>query len=211
MGTRATKLMAKHELVLRQAGKLFYSSGYESTAMKDIAEACNLGMNAIYSVFGSKEQICAELFLKAQAEFVSDFKRTIARAENLPSTNLTIMNLYIDFYSRHNFLYEIVWMVLSGQIQAELKEETVALIHGNFIDLLNTYRSYLEQLAQKRIINCELDLSRLTSTFWCMMSGLAANYVHKTGEITGVANQEIRDLELDMVLQVLKYDLKGEK
>ncbi len=211
MGTRATKLMAKHELVLRQAGKLFYSSGYESTAMKDIAEACNLGMNAIYSVFGSKEQICAELFLKAQAEFVSDFKRTIATAENLPSTNRTIMNLYIDFYSRHNFLYEIVWMVLSGQIQAELKEETVAIIHGNFIDLLNTYRAYLERLAQKRIINCELDLSRLTSTFWCMMSGLAANYVHKTGEITGVANQEIRDLELDMVLQVLKYDLKGEK
>ncbi len=211
MGTRATKLMAKHDLVLGQAGKLFYSSGYESTAMKDIAEACNLGMNAIYSVFGSKEQICAELFLKAQAEFVSDFKRTIATAENLPSTNRTIMNLYIDFYSRHNFLYEIVWMVLSGQIQAELKEETVALIHANFIDLLNTYRAYLEQLAQKRIINCELDLSRLTSTFWCMMSGLAANYVHKTGEITGVANQEIRDLELDMVLQVLKYDLKGEK
>jgi AcrR family transcriptional regulator len=210
MGTRATKLMAKHELVLRQAGKLFYSSGYESTAMKDIAEACNLGMNAIYSVFGSKEQICAELFLKAQAEFVSDFKRTIARAENLPSTNLTIMNLYIDFYSRHNFLYEIVWMVLSGQIQAELKEETVALIHGNFIDLLNTYRAYLEQLKQKKIINCELDLSRLTSTFWCMMSGLAANYVHKTGEITGVTNQEIRDLQLDMVLQVLKYNLEGE-
>jgi len=210
MGTRATKMMAKHELVLRQAGKLFYSSGYESTAMKDIAEACNMGMNAIYSVFGSKEEICAELFLKAQSEFVTDFKRIISGAENLPSTNRAIMNLYIDFYSRHNFLYEIVWMVLSGQIQAELKEETVTIIHGNFIDLLNTYRSYLEQLKQKKIINCELDLSRLTSTFWCMMSGLAANYVHKTGEITGVTNQEIRDLQLDMVLQVLKYDLEGE-
>lgn len=211
MGTRATKLMAKHELVLRQAGKLFYSSGYEFTAMKDIAEACNLGMNAIYSIFGSKEQICAELFLKAQADFATDFKSIITAAENLPSTNRTIMNLYIDFYSRHNFLYEIVWMVLSGQIQAELKEETVDLIHGNFIDLLNTYRAYLEQLQQKKVIDCELGLSRLTSTFWCMMSGLAANYVHKTGEITGVANQEIRDLELDMVLQVLKYDSKGEK
>jgi AcrR family transcriptional regulator len=210
MGTRATKMMAKHELVLRQAGKLFYSSGYESTAMKDIAEACNMGMNAIYSVFGSKEEICAELFLKAQAEFVTDFKRIISGAENLPSTNRAIMNLYIDFYSRHNFLYEIVWMVLSGQIQAELKEETVTIIHGNFIDLLNTYRAYLEQLQKKMIINCELDLSRLTSTFWCMMSGLAANYVHKTGEITGVTNQEIRDLQLDMVLQVLKYDLEGE-
>jgi|GEM_PF-1182755 len=210
MGTRTTKLIAKHELILKQAGKLFYSNGYESTAMKDIAEACNLGMNAIYSVFDSKEQICAELFLKAQEEFAAEFKRIIAAAENLPSTNRTIINFYIDFYSRHNFLYEIVWMVLSGQIQAELKEKTVALIHGNFIDLLNSYGAYLKQLKQKGIIGCDLDLGRLASTFWCMMSGLAANYVHKTGEITGVANQEIRDLELEMVLEVLKYNPKGE-
>ena len=210
MGTRTAKLMAKHELILEQAGKLFYSSGYESTAMKDIAEACNLGMNAIYSVFDSKEQICAELFLRAQEEFAAEFKRIIAAAENLPSTNRTIINLYIDFYSRHNFFYEIVWMVLSGQIQAELKEKTVALIHGNFIDLLNSYGAYLKQLKQKGIIGCDLDLSGLASTFWCMMSGLAANYVHKTGEITGVTNQEIRDLELEMVLAVLKYNPKGE-
>ncbi len=210
MGTRAAKLVAKRELVLEEAGKLFYSCGYESTSMKDIAEACDLGMNAIYTVFVSKEQICAELFLRAQQEFAGAFKDILDGEENLPAVNRSIMNLYIDFYSRNNFLYEIVWMVLSGQIHSELKNATVETIHANFLDLLKSYRTYLEQQQRKKVISGQLNLNSLTSTFWCMMSGLAANYVHKTGEITGVSNQEMRELELGMVLQVLKYDPEGE-
>lgn len=210
MGIREVKLLAKRELVLEEAGKLFYRCGYESTSMKNIAEACDLGMNSIYTIFGSKEQICAEIFLKAQQEFAGAFKDILDGKENLPAVNRSIMDLYIDFYSRNNFLYEIVWMVLSGQIQSELKNVTVETIHANFLDLLRSYRAYLEKQQRKKTISCELNLNSLTSTFWCMMSGLAANYVHKTGELTGVSNQEMRELELGMVLQVLKYDPEGE-
>ncbi len=211
MRVREARLLAKRELILQRAGELFYSCGYESTSMKDIAEACNLGMNAIYSVFSSKEQICAELFLLAQEAFSHKFKQTLIYAENLPATNRFLMDLYIDFYSRHNFLYEIVWLVLSGQIQAELNKKTVEAIHQNFLELLDIYRSYLEKLKREAVVHCKHDLNKLTSTFWCMMSGLAANYVHKTGDITGVCNLEMRELELDMVLEVLKYDSEKEK
>lgn len=211
MRAREARLLAKQELILQRAGELFYSRGYESTSMKDIAEACNLGMNAIYSVFSSKEQICAELFLLAQEAFSHEFRQALMSAENLPATNRFLMDLYIDFYSRHNFLYEIVWLVLSGQIQAELNRATVERIHQNFLVLLNAYRIYLEKLKKEAVINCKHNLNALTSTFWCMMSGLAANYVHKTGEVTGVNNLEMRELELDMVLEVLNYDPERER
>ena len=210
MGIREARHLAKRELVLKKAGTLFYERGYEDTAMKEIAEACDLGMNAIYSVFGSKEQICAELFLQAQQEFAGAFKQVLAGRAALPATNRALMDLYIEFYSSHNFLYEIVWLVLSGQIQSELKSATVRIIHDNFIDLLESYRIYLEKLQQSGIIKCSQDLKKMTSTFWCMMSGVASNFVHKTGEITGVSNLDIRELELDMVLRVLNYVPKGE-
>jgi len=210
MGIREKRNLVKRDLVLEQAGPLFYRYGYEYTSMKSIAEGCNLGMNAIYSVFGSKEQICAELFLQAQQEFVGAFKQILAGSDLLPVNNRAIMDLYIDFYSRHNFLYEIVWLVISGQIQAELKTGTVELIHDNFIDLLDSYSSYLEKLQHSGAIGAALDLKKLTAAFWCMMSGLASNYIHKTGEVTGVSNNDIRELELDMVLKILQYDPKEE-
>lgn len=206
MITREKRRLEKRDFILMEAARLIYTQGYQSTSMKDIAAACDLGMNAIYSVFGSKEQICAELYLQAEKEFAEVFNYVLKTDKPLPEKNWDLARLYIEFYTKHNFLYEIVWLVLSGQLDSVLSLETVDAIQGLFVELLDGYSKLLEQLQRRGRIRADLDPRVMSATMWSMLSGLAANHAHRTQAITGVLHLSIRETELEMVLDYLQYD-----
>lgn len=209
LAVREQRFQEKMDLVLAKAGKLIYTQGYQATSMKDIAAACDLGMNAIYSVFGSKEEICAQLYLRAVKEFAREFSLVLARATPLPEKNRELVHIYIDFYSVHNFLYEIVWLVLDGQLDSVLSPAIVTEIHKLFEEILVSYSNLLEQLQEQGRIRDDLEPRAMAATMWSMMSGMAANFYHKTQKLTGVPHVDIRETELDMVLSYLEY--KGRK
>lgn len=205
MGVRAEGRLRKRELVLAVARDLIHHLGYQNTAMKDIAKKAGLGMNAIYSVFQSKEQICAELYLEAQLEFAVKFRQVLAEDKPLPILHRELAELYIEFYSGHNFLYEIVWLVLDKQLDSQLDIAVISRIHQSFLELLEGYAQVLARFQGAGLIRQDIEPRELAAAFWSMVSGLAANYCHRTQEVTGVAHRRIREIELKMVLAYLRY------
>ena len=205
MSGRQQRREEKRQLILTQAAELFYKRGYGSTSMQDIAVACNLGMNAIYSVFCSKEQVCAEVFMEAQHRFVLAFEQCLLSQQSLSVKNRQLLDLYIGFYARHNFLYEIVWQVLEGQIDSEIRPQTVSDIHDCFVRLVEGYARVLEQAQENGYIRSDLESRTMAAALWSMMSGMASNYAHGTEQLTGVAHDAIRETGLAMVLEYLKY------
>ncbi len=205
MADRQQRRQEKRRLVLAHGAELFYRQGYGSTSMQDIAIACNLGMNAIYSVFCSKEQICAEVFMEAHQVFAAEFNEILSSERSLAAKNREILDLYISFYARHNFLYEIVWQVLEGQIDSEIQPWTVAEIHDSFVRLVDGYARVLAVAQEGGYIRNDLNVRTMAAALWSMMSGMASNYAHGTEQLTGVAHDVLRETVLDMVLDYLKY------
>jgi TetR/AcrR family transcriptional regulator, cholesterol catabolism regulator len=62
--------VARRELILDQAARLFGRRGYHATSMRDIGEAAGLLPGSLYAHIASKEDLLHEIVVRAAGEFL---------------------------------------------------------------------------------------------------------------------------------------------
>ncbi|MFD1363188.1 TetR/AcrR family transcriptional regulator [Lentibacillus salinarum] len=61
-GLRERKKEKTQEVILQSGKRLFISKGYVKTAMKDIAQECDIGVGTLYNYYESKSKLLQEIF-----------------------------------------------------------------------------------------------------------------------------------------------------
>jgi TetR/AcrR family transcriptional regulator, cholesterol catabolism regulator len=74
--------VARRELILDQAARLFGRRGYHATSMRDIGEATGVLAGSLYAHIASKEDLLHEIVVRAAGEFLGVVEAI--RAEQLP-------------------------------------------------------------------------------------------------------------------------------
>jgi AcrR family transcriptional regulator len=81
---RGTRPANRRELILRAASELFYRDGYANVAMKDIAEAVNIGPSALYRHFRNKH----DLLLAVVSDALVTMDKLVDDVRDDPTTEL---------------------------------------------------------------------------------------------------------------------------
>ena len=70
MTEKQNKSSQKRESILEEAGRLFWSKGFDRTSMRDMAAACGCTQGNIYNHFRSKEEILYVVILKEMKRLI---------------------------------------------------------------------------------------------------------------------------------------------
>ncbi len=73
--TRQSKLRGhKKEQIKKAAGELFADQGFDALTMRAIAKAAGYSLGAAYSYYGSKEELCEDLFADSLANLARSLR-----------------------------------------------------------------------------------------------------------------------------------------
>ncbi|HZK87674.1 MAG TPA: TetR/AcrR family transcriptional regulator [Anaerovoracaceae bacterium] len=145
-------IKGKREIILEVSCSLFFSKGYKSTKIIEIAEAANIGKGTFYEYFKSKEALFFELL---NTKFEMD-KQMI---EEIASSNISQAEKIKSF-----FQFEIESMENNGASNNVLAQEMISpgfcpsdeimcLIHKMFIHKYNFLKNVITQGIKKGEFN----------------------------------------------------------
>ena len=104
---RDRQKVQRREEMLVAARTLFVARGYSSTTMEAIAEQAGVGVSNVYTYFGNKEGVFAELARMDMSELQAEGERLL---EALPEDPLLAVQQLLAVYNRvHDYIsYEVV-------------------------------------------------------------------------------------------------------
>jgi AcrR family transcriptional regulator len=189
---------SRADQILREAGYLFRTKGYEATRMQDIAEATNLTQGALYWHFTSKEEILHRHLLRYEQPWF-DGVRAAARVGSPDQQLQAYVRAYVQYQLDHPY-FELGWGMLArtGQLMWRLPEEHQQEIWAMDIELV----SGLEEILRRGI---EVGLFRrldvhLTAAAIINMSHILGSWIHPVGKIDPAT---IPDKYADLVLHMV--------
>ena len=176
MTEKQNKSSQKRESILEEAGRLFWSKGFDRTSMRDMAAACGCTQGNIYNHFRSKEEILYVVILKEMKRLID----MIQPLENDYNTSpVEQLRVFIERHVEHTLAppkgemlhFDIEMRYLSPPRQAEI------------IQLRDTYDRILIKIIRRgvdaglfdkvdeKLFNCAIASMIVRARVWYSLGG----------------------------------------
>lgn len=176
MTEKQNKSSQKRESILEEAGRLFWSKGFDRTSMRDMAAACGCTQGNIYNHFRSKEEILYVVILKEMKRLID----MIQPLENDYNTSpVEQLRVFIERHVEHTLAppkgemlhFDIEMRHLSPPRQAEI------------IQLRDTYDRILRKIIRRgvdaslfdkvdeKLFNCAIASMIVRARVWYSLGG----------------------------------------
>ncbi|MBI1686577.1 TetR/AcrR family transcriptional regulator [Caulobacter hibisci] len=159
----------RREEILDAALALFSEKGLHAVSTRQIAEASGISQPALYAYFATKDDITAELCVRAFATLVERMEE--ARASFMPTAECfeRALRVYVDFGLEKPDAYRVAFMVEKG-----LDKESVGdrpMMAG-----IGAFQRFAEIVAEMRDagLTHDDDVQRMTQTLWAGLHGLVS-------------------------------------
>lgn len=94
---------ALHQKIVRTAGGLFYTNGYNATGVNEIISKCGIAKATLYSHFKSKEDICIAYLTQRHENFMESLRGYVSRRKKGNNQILAIFDYLNDLYREGDF------------------------------------------------------------------------------------------------------------
>jgi TetR/AcrR family transcriptional regulator len=209
MGTeerREREKAAREEAIVASARELFFTKGFNSTTMAEIAQKAELSKGALYLYFPSKEVLYATimnagltiLFERMEAVFQLD----LSPDQMLRKIGEVHYRYYLDYreYSRIFFFREHRDRDVARQLPREL-------IQANLEKGMRNFQRFIEVI-QKGIdqgIFAQVDPRRAAVAFWGATNGILFLFEDELNrEMIGMDVEELIYYTIDLFIDALK-------
>lgn len=126
MGTkerREREREARKGAILEAAKAIFFSKGFQSATMDQIAEAAELSKGAVYSYFANKEDLYVTILLEGLGLLHERFEHAVAGKPNWEEQLRSIGWAYYHFFREHRSYYNILFLMQHGEITPRVSEK----------------------------------------------------------------------------------------
>jgi TetR/AcrR family transcriptional regulator, cholesterol catabolism regulator len=116
--------VARRELILDQAARLFGRRGYHATTMRDIGEATGLLAGSLYAHIASKEDLLHEIVVRAAGEFLEALEALKAEPLEPEDRLRRAMRAHVSVVARNldaAWVFHHEWKSLTGERLAEIR------------------------------------------------------------------------------------------
>jgi AcrR family transcriptional regulator len=93
------------DIILENALELFYTKGYDSVGVQEIADNAGITKPTLYYYFGSKTGLLNEILKINGDEFIALIKETSVYQGDLPITLYRVAAAYLEYASKHRKFY----------------------------------------------------------------------------------------------------------
>jgi AcrR family transcriptional regulator len=162
----------RREEILDAALRLFSEKGLHAVSTRQIAEATGVSQPALYAYFATKDDITAELCVRAFATLVERMEE--ARASFKPTAECfeRALRVYVDFGLQEPDAYRVAFMVEKG-LDGSYKERVGdrPMMAG-----IGAFQRFAEIVGEMRDagLTHDDDVQRMTQTLWAGLHGLVS-------------------------------------
>lgn len=160
----------RREEILDAALSLFSQAGVHAVSTRQIAELAGISQPALYAYFATKDDIAAELCVRAFA--VLGERMAQARVEYRPSpeTFERCLRVYIDFGLEQPNAYRVAFMLEKGGVATE-RAEGGPMIAG--LDVFQAFHEIIGGFHAQGLLAGDDPLA-VTQSLWAGLHGLVA-------------------------------------
>ncbi len=137
LGRRERKKLDTRARILRSAGRLFASKGFDATPVEEIAEAADVSRATLFTYFNGKAGLVTELGDSMTDSFVADIEAVRAQATSTVEKFAAFFEISLErLEARTAFSKALIFETIGRRRDlAERKSRTVRM-HSAFADLL---------------------------------------------------------------------------
>ncbi|GAB4279769.1 MAG: TetR/AcrR family transcriptional regulator [Marinilabiliales bacterium] len=156
--------------IIDAAEKVFFTKGFESSTMDDVAEKAELSKGTLYLYFSSKEDLHYAIVLRGMEKIydliIKDYDESLCGADNL----LEMAKAYVRFSNEYTYYFNAIMRFGAGKID-KIDDEKKQRILGEsspLIFLINV----IEKGQKDGSIRNDIDAPELAVILWSQMSGV---------------------------------------
>ncbi|NLL52164.1 MAG: TetR/AcrR family transcriptional regulator [Peptococcaceae bacterium] len=119
----------KKNEILRAAGQVFFSKGFEKTKIEDVAKQAGIGKGTVYEYFESKLQLFEEMIAYYHQDIIDSLCEALARWENIGDKIKAYAQFMTEMISNHIHLFELMAdsRVMAREMGAMILESNIRM------------------------------------------------------------------------------------
>jgi len=212
MGTQERREREKEQRrleIIHAAEKVFFSKGFESATMDDVASEAELSKGTLYIYFKSKEEIYLAIVLKAMKLLREMFEKAVEKESNGLCKVRAIGETYIKFNKEYPNYYKSLMFFSHLEIDensfvgAELK----AFVENK--DVMEIFITVLKEGIEDGTIRNDIDPAKTAILLWGETSGVLQLFTLKGYALSSHFKIDPEDM-VNYFLEFTYHSLKAE-
>ncbi len=166
----ALERLARMELILDSAEKLFVEKGYAATSINDIAAEADFSRTSIYQYFSSKEEIYLHILERYTEPLTERLEQATADAPTVPDKIRAFLDELRKMKSEKSNFFEL-YFIQRSQVEPRLPDDLRTQLNAKRRRLENVFREFYREGVEKGEIRAirEKDASNL---FFAQIMGM---------------------------------------
>jgi TetR/AcrR family transcriptional regulator len=166
---------ARKRAILEGAKTVFFSKGFQSATMDQIAEAAELSKGAIYSYFAHKEDLYVTILLEGLGLLHERFLRAVAGKSDWEEKLRSLGWAYYHFFLENRSYYNILFMIQHGEIASRVSEKVSMACFEKGLACLKVLSEAVEQgIGEGKARVC--DPMKTAVLLWGTLNGMILLY-----------------------------------
>lgn len=184
-GQRSTALRREREKaqrrddILRAAKDIFFTRGFHTATVDDVAVAAEVSKGTVYLYFDTKETILAHLLLDGLDALIADLQTAFAEGEALDAgTRLRrIAAAYLEFFQTSPDYYRLIMAFDRGQFQAAIDPGIYQTVLARSLRGLEWVERAVRQAQAEGLIGA-VDPHEAAGVLWAGLNGVLVLLSH---------------------------------
>lgn len=136
---RQDRAIKTQQSILKAAGELFSTRGFNTVTMREIAGKAGCSHTAIYLYYPNKLSLLRELAVEPLTTLLERFRTIKNEQETNPSTYIKILGLeFITFAFEHRSMYDLFLTTAGERVDKEKPEHNVNQIRIQLFSILKS-------------------------------------------------------------------------
>lgn len=166
----------KKSKIIEVSKKLFLTRGYHDVSMREIAKHAEYGHSVIYSLFQSKDEIYAYVYLECLETLQKLYEKNLnPNPDDFKKEYYKSVSILIDFYEKHRQQYKALFFFnpfLMNKINEEVRKQMASKASEASDQLRQLFQNGMERGFFK-----ETDINQLQGFLWTGLNGYIMHIV----------------------------------
>lgn len=200
----------KKQYIIESAEKLFFSNGFKSTSMDQLAKECGFTKRTIYSYFPSKDEIYYEIMLKSYKklnELLIDESNKVYETE--VKRLKAVIKVMIDFSKENSDAFKIIFNFPNDNIEEILKNSVAEQCYEQGEIMTSVFINILKNGIAKGEFKENLDVEKIFLTLWADFIGTTNLMKYKEEYLCKYFKtnaSEILEYSIDLTINYIRKD-----
>ncbi len=197
----ARERLARKELILDSAERLFVEKGYTGTSINDIAAAADFSRTSIYQYFTRKEEIYLEILERYTDPLTERLRKATADTPTVPDKIRAFLDEVRKMKAEKSYFFEL-YFIQRHQVEPRLPEELRTQLNAKRRRLENVFREFYQEGVEKGEVRA-IRTKDASNLFFAQIMGMMLLHEYYGNEFDVTLDEHL-EMSLQLYLEFIE-------